>query len=79
MAQGVAQPKDGDNSCSELQGKAEVDVSTCQGWETTGNYDKPTNANCLSNRSERKKHEKTTDKTDYGDEIDFGLECCSAG
>jgi len=28
---GVAQPKDSGNSCSELQGKAEMDVSTCQG------------------------------------------------
>eukprot|EP00434_Breviolum_minutum_P041299 symbB.v1.2.036740.t1/scaffold5254.1/size31731/2 len=26
---GVAQPKDGDNSCKELQGKEEVDISTC--------------------------------------------------
>lgn len=33
LAQGVAQPKDSGNSCSELQGKAEMDVSTCQGWE----------------------------------------------
>ena len=35
---GVAQPKDGDNSCKELQGKEEVDISTCwghagQGWK----------------------------------------------
>lgn len=74
LAQGVAQPKDGGNSCSELQGKAEVDVSTCQGWE---------NYRWLQKRSKRApfpivqngRKKKDADE-DYVDEIDFGMLFC---